>query len=381
MNSLSSNTIRSLAPRREDPVVSILLPTERAGPATRKSPIRFKNLLQEAKRRLESSEADGALIERLRSSCEPRVDDHEFWQHQTDGLAVFCDPEQCSFFSLPSEPPEFVSVGNRFCVKPLLPMVARDQPFFLLALSGNRCDLFRGDAEIFSRIHVKDLPKSLEHALRFDDPERSLQFHTRAAAPQGNRPAVFHGQGSSVDDRQDRFLRYFQICDRALSELLAREKMPLILATVDENVPIYREANDYSKLVEDRWVSGNPDDVPDHELRRRAREVAASLVRDREEEALAELLQFVGTDNASTKIEEISLAIRQGKVRTAFVAADRARPGSVDPLSGEADLNSNTGGDLLNELACETLLQGGEVLVMPWERIPGGTGAAAIYRY
>lgn len=381
MQVLSSEVLRSLAQRRDKPVVSILLPTEKAGPPTRQSPIRFKNLVFDAEKKLKASNDCDALRERLKRECEPRFDDHGFWQHQTEGLAVFCDEDDCEFFHLAEAPPEISAMGNRHTIKPLLRMTALNEPFFLLALSGNDCRLYRGDRDALQEVSVEGLPRSLEHALRHEVPEKSLQFHTGAASPSGGRPAVFHGQGSSIDDRQDRFLRYFRICDHALGDFLKRENLPLILAAVESNLPLYRHANTYGGLVEDRLVAGNPDDLPRDELHRRAQQVVESLIGENEEQAIEELRGLVGTSNASTEVREISPAVREGRVRRAFVAADDTIHGRADPETGSVNLDARVECDLLNEVAAETLLLGGEVFALRKERIPGNTGVAAIYRF
>lgn len=57
---------------------------------------------------------------------------------------------------------------------------------------------------------------------------------------------------------------------------------------------------------------------------------------------------------------------------------------SLDPASGRVefgDLSQPEVDDLLDDLAELTLKMGGEVVVVPAERMPSTTGAAATYRY
>ncbi len=373
--------LRSLAGRREQRVLTMFLPTEKAGPATRKSPIRFKNMLQQAQKRLESCEDAGALKERLARTCGSLIDNFEFWQHQSEGLAAFCGPEGCEWLQLPFAPPETLTIGTRFHIKPLLPMSARNQPFHLLALSGGHCRLYRGDMTRLEEVAVEGLPESLEDALRFEVPERVLQVHSGSGGPRGAWAGVVHGHGGMADDHKDRFSRYFRVCDHALSGTLKRDGLPLILATVDDHVPAYRDLNTYANLVEDRWVSGAPDRTPRDVLLAKAQAIVASMADEREEAALAELRDRLGTHEASVEIEKISPAIRQGKVRTAFVATDEFQPGYVDPVSGKVEMNPAADDDLLNDVAAETLAMGGDAYALPAEKIPGMTGAAAIYRF
>lgn len=375
--------LRSIAEPRERPVLSLYMPTEKAGPKTRQSPIRFKNLVRRALDKLETAGVDGGLADNFRNSSQPLLDDYDWWQHQDEGAAIFCDEERFDVVRLTSAPEEAVTLGRRFHLKPLLPLVARSEPFYLLALSGAQCRLYRGGPGGLEEVQVDGLPESLEHALRFDDPEKSLQFHTESAAtgPGGHRPAVFHGQGSSVEDRQDRFLRYFRECDRALSGFLNDQRTPLLLAAVDEHAPLYRKANTYAGLMTGRWVSGSPDDASTKDLHRRATRILDEVADECLREQIRELEELLGRGKASVDLEQVAKAAKQGKVRSAFVANDRSEPGVLDGVGGGIERKSDSPNDILNDIAAETLLMGGEVTALPSDTLPNGSSAAAIFRF
>ena len=74
----------------------------------------------------------------------------------------------------------------------------------------------------------------------------------------------------------------------------------------------------------------------------------------------------------------------QRPVSELAIVADRLIPGRLDPVSGsitEADLHEAVVDDLLDDLAELVLRKGGEVVVVPTERMPTDTGAAAIFRF
>ena len=193
-----------LAKSLDHDVISLYLETARAGAETRESPIRFKNLLRQVAERLERRNGAEALLSRLRSSCEPRLTDHDFWQHQSEGLAVFCDEDRCEMFSLPLKPPTAAHVGRRFHIKPLLPVLDRSGAFHVLALSTHQCRLFRGDTTGIEEVEAEGLPESMADALRLDDLQQSLQFRTQRSAGSGEGHAMFHGQGGGEDDDPSR---------------------------------------------------------------------------------------------------------------------------------------------------------------------------------
>ncbi len=375
--------LQEISSRHEGLVASIYLPTEPRGPATRQSPIRFKNLVKEAIDRLEEHDAE-SVAAKVREACQPLLADHDFWRHQTEGLAVLCDDDRCVFYHLPQAPTEGVHVGKRFHIKPLLEAARSNRRFYVLALSLNECRLFEGDIEGLKEIDVPDLPRSLDDALRFDDPERSLQYHS--GGREGRGQPIYHGQGAPADLSNDRTLRYFQACAKALDSYLAqRDKRPLLLAAVDEHLPIFRRAISYRGLVTEWHISGNPDVAGPSDLHKKAQEIIADLLDKDRDHALEEVDRLKGTGRSCTEIEQVATAMIQGRIQHLFVAGDKTLPGRIDLDSGEVELCDGSDGeatvDLLNEAAAEVLLHGGDAYVMPAETIPSATRAAAILRY
>ena len=73
-----------------------------------------------------------------------------------------------------------------------------------------------------------------------------------------------------------------------------------------------------------------------------------------------------------------------GRVGTLLIDADRHIPGRLDAVTGEItydDLSNPTTDDLLDDLGQLVLKQGGQIVIVPTERMPTQTGIAAIYRF
>ena len=71
-------------------------------------------------------------------------------------------------------------------------------------------------------------------------------------------------------------------------------------------------------------------------------------------------------------------------MRTFLVDADRVVPGAVDHATGRVThgpLDDPHTDDAADDLAELTLRMGGDVVVVPRERMPSETGVAAIYRF
>ncbi|HPM82902.1 MAG TPA: hypothetical protein PLF81_19500, partial [Candidatus Anammoximicrobium sp.] len=103
---------------------------------------------------------------------------------------------------------------------------------------------------------------------------------------------------------------------------------------------------------------------------------------------LAKLCEAFGTAAAQHKgsadLSDVARAAVQGRVATLLVEADRVEPGHLDPASGaiqRTQLDHPEVEDLLDDVAEAFLRAGGEVIVVPKERMPTSSGVAATYRY
>jgi hypothetical protein len=220
-----------------------------------------------------------------------------------------------------------------------------------------------------------------------DDPEKQLQFHTGTSTPGvgDERSAIFHGRGVSVDDAKSNILRYFQKIDKGLQELLRDEQAPLVLAGVEYLWPIYREANNYSHLVEE-GMEGNPEDRSAEILHQRAWEFVHPLFTKAQQEAVRQYqrLSNLKSEQAFNKLGKIVCAAYSGRVETFFVAVGVQRWGMFDLQSSMLQLHKETkpgDEDLLDFAAVQTILNGGTAYALEPENMPGNSAIAAIFRY
>lgn len=385
MDTLSKRELEGLTERTGGPCASIFLPTHRAGVETRQDPIRLKNLLGEARERLvetkglRTTEADGIL--------EPAwelLEDAVFWRHQADGLALFLSPGAFHSYRLPLSFGELAVISDRYHLKPLLPLLAGDGSFYVLALSQNEVRLLGASRYGVDEVELgEDVPESLADALKFDDPEKQLQFHTgTSGGGGGGRAAVFHGHGAQ-DDPKDEILRYFRKIDQGLGNVLKDRGVPLVLAGVDYLLPIYREANTYLELLEG-GVTGNPEELTAEELHERAWGVVEPRFSGALREAAERYAELAGTGRTSADVREVVAAAYYGRAETLFAVSGAPQWGTFDPRIGEVDLHDEPeagDGDLLDFAAVQTILNGGAVYVIDPREMPEGGEVACLFRY
>jgi len=383
MDLLSRDELKRLAAQEDGVFVALYMPTERAGAETRGNSIRFKSLLRKAAALLEEHGMRTPEVRDLLRPAHRLQADGDFWQHQSDGLAAFLTHGFFRYYRLPLAFAELAVVTRRLHLKPLLPLLSSDGRFFVLALSQNRIRLLQGTRYRETEVEVEAMPRSLAEALRYDDPESQLQFHTGAPRGAGRHAAIYHGHGVGTDDAKDTILRYFRQIDTALHEVLREEQLPLILAGVEYLHPIYRDASTYPHLI-DKGITGNPDRLSSEELRERAWSIVEPIFQRAQQEALEKYRQLEGTRRASNDVRQVVLASHDGRVETLFAALGSQQWGAFDPLRREVQLRDQAapGDEDLSDLAAlRALLTGAAVYALQPERMPTDTPLAAVFRY
>jgi hypothetical protein len=388
LDRVSQEALRALAGTRGQACVSIYMPTHPAGAEMQQDPIRLRNLLADAEKRLIAAGLRTPEARAIIAQASDLLPRHNFWQHQSNGLAVFLAPDLFDYYRLPFDVEPLLVVGGRLHLKPLLRTLRPDGRFYVLALSQGQVRLLEGSRHEVREVDLDNVPQSLSDALRFDVVERQVQFHTSTRAPGGRggeRAAIFFGHGGSEESTKSDILRYFHQVDHGLREWLGPSKAPLVLAGVEYLHPLYREANTYPHVVAD-GLMGNPDDLRPEELHARAWEIVRPIIVEVRETAVSQLRQLKGSGSplASTDVEAIALGAHYGRVDTVFARLDQQRWGRVNADAAEVELFDEPrpeGEDLLDRAAVQTYLNGGAVYVVPAEQMPGPEPIAAIFRY
>lgn len=375
MDIFDRSHLHDLLEAQDQPCVSIFFPTHRAGREVQQDPIRLKNLLREAERRLADlgiRQANG-----ITQPAHDLVSDSHFWRHQGDGLALFLNSTQHRQFRLPASFEELVVVADHFHLKPMLPVMSSTEHFYVLGLSQKYVKLFRGGRFSVGEVQLEGVPASLADALRFDDREASLQSHG------GRTTAIFHGQGLGKDDPKDDIKRYFRQIDRGLHEILRGERSPLVLAGVDYLLPLYREITEYPNVLT-QGVVGSPERVSVNQLHAEAWKLVERQFNQDRAAARARYLSVADTPQGSSDVKRVIRAAHQGRVESLFVAVGEHLWGRWDPLTdaiyiGDESVAGDV--DLLDAAAAQAWIHGGAVFAVSPDEVPGDGKLAAVLRF
>lgn len=357
----TDDDLQVLLAEREGPCVSLYMPTERKGPETEQNPIRFKNLITEARKAITDYGADLSLLD-------PLLESPPDWQHMSEGLAVFIAPDLMLTYRLPAHFDQPVHVGRHFNIRPLLPLVGNGEQFFILALDQSQVRVLRGTRYHVGEVELDTMPQSLADILRYDEYQRHLQAYstsryTTSSHARGDQDAMFHGQGTAADDSvlKDQVTRLFEQVDNGIVELLAGSHRPLVLAGVDYMRGLYRQANHYDGLMADD-IDLHPQSMGDEDLHRRAWDLVEPRFRKPYEDALAQYEQLASGERTTTDIEQIVLAAAYKRVDTLFIPVKGQHWGRLDANQVEIHASFERGDqELLNTAAIHTLKNGGTV--------------------
>jgi len=388
MENLNLEQLKELSKQYKHPAVSIFMPTHRAGQETQQDPIRYKNLLRDAEQRLAAEGWKPRELEAFLRPARELQDNAEFWRHQREGLAVYLGEGDFHEYRLPLTLDEQLVIAQSYYVKPVLPLFTNNGHYFILALSQNDVRLFEATRHSVGLIELPDeVPTSLDEALRFDDPEKQLQFHTGTAPASGGglRAGMFHGHGQGDEERKERIERYLNALDKGIRAILPDQKAPLVLAGVDYLLPIYRTVSEYPNIIEG-GIFGNPEFLRPEELQAQAWPIVEPYFAQELEAVFDEYGHLSSTERATDHLQEIVAAAHFGRIDKLILAVDAQVWGQFDEETGiivhqqeqqsiEDDL------PLLDYAAMHTLDKGGVVYGLNQSEMPGNALALAVLRY
>ena len=173
MDILNAHDLLQLADQRGGAPISIFLPTHRCGPQTERNRIRLTNQLRHAHHALRADGMPTGQIDAILKPGHRLLDLVGLWDQPSDGLAVFLGPDGLHHVRVPLRLPQLVTVGGRFVVRPLLPLLNAGGHFYVMALSQDEIRLFHGTRVGLDQVQLDGLPLAVWLTM----PRRRPQVH------------------------------------------------------------------------------------------------------------------------------------------------------------------------------------------------------------
>jgi len=360
--------------------ISLFQPTYSSGNDLEQNPIRFKNLLKKAEEALLKEDLKKNDVKSILEPLYLLQNNDFFWRHQSKGLALFLSATHYRHYHTNHTFVEQAVVGHRFHLKPLLPLLSREENFYILALSQEHCRLIQCNRDLKQEVDLIGLETVTSKIIGDKDTENRNFNHLMGKGGKGDQ---MWGTGEASTAEKELIKKSFRAIDQVITKKLGETTDPLIIATVDSNFALYKEVNTYQNLYEG-FIPGSPD----HESTDVLHEKGFALIRPffKKQRTQSEELykQLAGTGRTSIRVDEIVTAALEGKVETLFVARDVEEWGNVDELNHTVTIHpafENGDEDLLSYASIHTLIHKGEVIPVMPEFMPDKSSIAAILRF
>lgn len=388
MDVISKDEFKELANYQADDCVSIYIPTHSSGMEVNEKydTLVFKNNVQKARLQLTAKGMDIRKVDALLAPATELIRNEEFWNKQTEGLAVFLADNFFKMYQLPLTVKEEILVNSSFLLTPILPVMERRHRFYLLVLSKHACKFYEGDQFEMKKLEIEGLPTGIDDVVPFELKE-ARQIHRRAGAAAGPGAVVganFHGHGSGLSDDDEYLMQYLKEVDQTLwTEVLHNQHVPLVLASVDYEIGYYKQISNY-KHIADVNLTGNFEHEDRQSMYLKAKEKLAPYFREYSNDALKNYYNNSAKELTTSIPGEVIPAAYFAQVSDLFVQKDQRIWGKFDESNNKVIIHEEKQPEdecLINKAIIKTLMNGGEVHMLEKEKMPADSPIAAFMRY
>lgn len=382
---LSKEQFASLATFQGERCITLYIPTNSSTSVEanrQKDLITFKNKMQQLTASLKEKDIDQSHIERLLKPGYDLLQDDSFWSNLSRGLAVFIADGVFRYIKLPVAPKEEVLVNSTFYLTPLIPVMTSRDYFYVLVLSKKQAKLYRADAFGMQYIPVPEMPNGVDDVVHFEEKDDQDLYRTDTSG--AGAGASFHGTGTGRPDDKTNIAMYFDEVDETLwKAALNQENVPLLLAGVEYLIPIYKQVAKY-KPIWDEAITGSHEYEDTQTLYQQARAKMEPYFHERVAKALNTYGNQSATELTSSIPDDIIPAAHYGRIAQLFAQEGEHIWGRFDEMNNQLTIHASQEGDdecLVDKCVIKTLMNGGEVFLLPKEKMPGGSKLAALMRY
>lgn len=368
-----------------EPCMSLYQPIYRAAPDNMQNPIMFKNLMRQIEDSLKKAH-DKREIPIIMDAFYQIEKDNNFWIDMRDalGLAVLSNRNRCVVYKLKIPVPELAIVANSMHIKPLIKAFQSTDKYQILGLSREEFKLYEGNRYELHEVQMPpDTKITLEEVLGSEVTEDFIIYGSAGGYSASGGVGMIHGHGGKKDEVDKDIDRYFRYVDRFIAENYSKPtKLPLMLMTLTEyHTHFQKISNNPYLMKEGLKYSHNALNL--EEMRGKAWEVLQPIHWGKRHELLDAFEYAYSHDLGVGDVAEAAKAAIEGRVKSLLIEADRIVPGRIDETTGKVEfgnLEDLAEDDILDDLAELVLRMGGEVVLMPQDKMPVKSGVAAILR-
>jgi hypothetical protein len=363
---LNEETIRRLLDGA-DPAISIYVPLQPEQRDLRAPDTRLRELTGQADAMMERDGLHLRRREQLLAPVRDIVSGMDLAVHRDPTLAIFTSNTFTIVETLPTEVAEWVSVAADFHIKPLLPFLAENRHFFILALSRENVRLLAATPFSTQEVSLEYLPADAQAVL---DSEAESGVPADESVLEEERRALLTESPKRIA--------------AAVKAALGDDVAPVVVVADPQVAGHFLKESKLPQILED-FVAFNPFSIPDSELLAKALEVMQPILSEELATVLDKLNARLGAaePTVAIRLEEILMSAQEGRIDVLVVAEDETIWGHFSPdntLTGHGSRGPHDE-DLLNQAVVLAMRNGARAFAVPRERLPRQVPAAALLRY
>ncbi len=365
---------------RSDISISIYQPTSTHKPDNHQDRLVFKNHIQEARRFLLES-YNPREVEKILSPLEELYEERMFWNKTSLGLAVFLNENGCIVYKIDRPLNNFLSISDQFHLKPLIRVYQSADNYYVLAVNRTDFKLFFGNRYRLNEAQLTEEGLSFEEYI--DTTDRRNELSQGGAGIKGTGSGVVHGIGEKADIETNEIKTYFRYIDKLITDHYKDYNLPVVLAALPENQGLFRDIT-HNKNILEEGLNIDYNSLSLEDLKERSWELVESIYLNKTKDLIDRYNRGLGANLSDGDIHNIARYAVAGRIDTIMLESDRIIPGTIDLESGKiikTEEEEIKGYDILDSLSKIVFELDGRVVVLPKERMPVDTGAAALYRY
>jgi hypothetical protein len=376
--------IQELLSADQAPCLSLYMPTHQNHPENLQDIILFKNLVRQMEESLMQKYSSGEVQKHL-DPLKTLVDNNDIWYHTLDGLAVFSAEGIFEVIRLNKSVEELAIVADSFHTKPLRQYLQSVDHFHVLGLTLHDIRFFEGNRHSLTEVELTaDTPKTITEALGDELTDKHSTIASYGGVG-GESTSMHHGHGGYKEESEKDAERFFRVVANAIYEHFSKPSgWPLILAALPEHHNLFQKVSK-NPLLLPKGIAINPSSVSPDQLAKMAWEIMEPEYNLKLDSLVERFEQARANGKGSDDYKEVAVAAVEGRIDTLIVEADRIIAVRVTNLvtgnTQKKDMSNPKVDDLLDDMGELVIKMGGQVMVLPAEKMPSETGLAAIFRY
>ncbi len=373
MDHITVDRLKELAMMNDPYCISFFLPTHRSGKEVTEMIDQkvLKQQVKEINKRLKSDKLEENEIKDILEPAKKLSEDSGFWKHQSDGLAIFRNKKLFEYYKLPVCFEPYTHIADHFYLTPLVYYINNTGKFYLLALSLSDVRVYECFSNQIRELKTEGpIPEKLEDVVGFDYQEKSLQFRKGQT---GFNQTMYHGHGrANEEEKKLEILKFFREVNKGLIKILKDQEAPLVIATVDYLMPIYKQVNSYRNLLDD-FVAGNPEHENPGKLQEKASIIVESYFKKERITKVKAYELALSNHKASSSEDEIITAAINKRIDTLFIRRGEEIWGTYEKNTNKIiylSRDNDRGVYLINMAAMNTILNNGKVIIAKPDEMP-----------